>query len=164
MNQIDIKEQKRLKKQEEERQAELTKAKTQGYTTGYNIGRAEGYQAGDAEGYKQGSKDGMKAGAESATPAAFAQGRREGFKEGPKLTNQQSYARGVSETRIKFVETIERKLAEHDGFKDAIKWREERLIPAWWIAVLITLYEPSYIETKERLKEKTPDVLEEEEE
>lgn len=57
-------------------------------------------------------------------------GYDEGYKDG--LND------GTTKAIIGFVATVEQKLAEHDGYRDPLKWRREATIPAWWIAVLIS--------------------------
>jgi len=123
----------------------LEAAKQGGYQEGEAAGRKKGYQEGCASGKESGKKEGAK------------QGREEGIREG----YEDGLHDGALRVTHRFVATIEQKLAEHDGYSSVERWRLEKTIPAWWIAVLISLWEPMErrkdIEDEEKVK---PGILE----
>jgi len=105
---------------------------------------ANGHVAGEAKGYAEGKKVGLKQGKE----AGLKEGRRLGFNKGYTAGEQEaypvSYNKGASDTRKLFVAAIETKMSIADGYTDVEKWREDFKIPSWWIACLMSLWEPSY--------------------
>ena len=96
-----------------------------GKKDGFELGRAEGYESGRKKGYQVGHKDGHRDG--------YRDGNRDGYEAG-------FYDGTITRGRA-FVAAIEAKMAEHDGYKDPELWRREKTIPAWWIAVLMTLWD-----------------------
>jgi len=104
----------------------------------------EAYNSGIQKGTDDGKKEGHKKGYESGQMAGEKLGYSRGFTVGEEKFYPEGYENGKSDNRRLFVATIETKMAEADGYTDALKWRAECKMPTWWIACLMALWDPVY--------------------
>ena len=111
----------------------------EGLTTGEKKGRKDGHVSGEKSGYEKGKKEGFADGQTKGYRRGEANGKQSGYKDGKEKGYIQGHYAGSIAVSHKYVAAIEVKLAAHDGYNNVGKWREEKLIPAWWIAVLMTL-------------------------
>ena len=112
-------------------------------TTAFRVGKDEGLREGLVKGKEEGWGKGFEKGREEGVLVSRKAGYKDGYKQGEEKTYPIAYHNGKAEGRLEFVNVVEEKLAESAGYKDRDTWRKEAVIPAWWIAALITFWKGS---------------------
>ena len=131
----------------------LAKGKKEGYTKGHSDGLAKGREDGTKAGHQSGRKEGYEDGLKKGKDTGLKIGNKEGFLAGKNWAWPLAMAEGRLEGKKKIVISIETAMAGVAGFQDWDKWAQEGLIPAWWISVLISNWEPDIREPESKQEE-----------
>jgi len=110
--------------------------------TDEKIGAGEVRKQAFAEGKKAGLEEGGRLGYERGYKKGNLEGRQEGRKEGAAQTYPIAFSEGKIEGVKKLVISIEKKMAQADGYSSREDWLKERQVPAYWIGALIENWEP----------------------